>query len=163
MRIRELTTKAPVTISAGATVQEAAALMESSNVGALVVMDGDRLAGIVTDRDVVVRAVARGLTLEARIDGVMSTDVVGVDAAADVHDAYAALGKHGVRRLPVFEDGTVVGMLTVDDLVIGLASELDRLVRPIAGELAFGHHPTPVPAVAPSDDLLVAPKGPIAP
>ena len=57
------------------------------------------------------------------------------------------LGSHGVRRLPVLDGDTIVGMLTVDDLLVGLATDLERLVHPVVGEMVFGHHPVPVPAV----------------
>jgi CBS domain-containing protein len=66
---------------------------------------------------------------------------------ADVHDAYRILGTHGVCRLPVVSGGDIVGMLTVDDLLVGIATDLDRLLQPVVGELIFGHHRSPVPAV----------------
>ena len=147
MKTRDLVAKPPVAVPSETTVQDAAALMESANVGALLVMDGGRLAGIVTDRDIVVRAVAGGYPPHARIDSFMSTAVVAVDADADVHEAYRILGTHGVRRLPVVSGGDIVGMLTVDDLLVGIATDLDRLVQPVVGELIFGHHPARVPAV----------------
>lgn len=147
MKTRDLIAKPPVAVQSEMTVQDAAALMESANVGALLVMDGARLAGIVTDRDIVVRAVAGGYPPHARIDSFMSTEIVAVDADADVHEAYRILGTHGVRRLPVVSGDDIVGMLTVDDLIVGIATDLDRLVQPVVGELIFGHHPSPVPAV----------------
>lgn len=147
MKTRDLTAKPPVAVPSETTVKDAAALMESANVGALLVMDGDRLAGIITDRDIVVRAVARGYSPHARIDSFMSTVIVTVDADADVHEAYRILGSHGVRGLPVISGNEIVGMLTVDDLIVGIATDLDRLVQPVVGELIFGHHPSPVPAV----------------
>jgi CBS domain-containing protein len=147
MKTRDLIAKPPVAVPCETTVQEAAARMESANVGALLVMDAGRLAGIVTDRDIVVRAVARGYPPNARIDSFMSTEIVAVDADADVHEAYRILGAHGVRRLPVVSGDDIVGMLTVDDLIVGIATDLDRLVQPVVGELIFGHHPAPMPAV----------------
>jgi CBS domain-containing protein len=147
VKTKELVAKSPVTVQGDVSIKEAAALMDTANVGALLVMDGTRLAGIVTDRDIVVRAVAGAYPPGARIDSVMSTDIVAVDAAADVHDAYRILGSHGVRRLPVLEDGEIVGMLTVDDLLVGIATDLEHLVHPVIGEMVFGHHPVPVPAV----------------
>ena len=147
MKTRELVAKAPVTVECDTSLRVAAGLMDSANVGALLVMDGGRLVGIVTDRDIVVKAVASGYPSDARIDSVMSMDIVAVDAEADVHEAYRMLGSHGVRRLPVLDGDTIVGMLTVDDLLVGLATDLERLVHPVVGEMVFGHHPVPVPAV----------------
>lgn len=147
MKAQELVGKAPVTVQRETTLLQAAGLMDSANVGALLVLEGSRLVGIVTDRDMVVRAVARGYPLEARIDSVMSTDVVTVDADAEVHEVYRILGRHGVRRLPVLRGSSVVGLLSVDDLLAGLAMDLSQLAHPVIGELLFGHHPAPVPAV----------------
>ena len=147
MNIRQLGPRAPVTIPGDATLSDAARLMDGANVGCLLVMDGERLAGIVTDRDIVVRGVARRVPAHARIDSVMTTDVVSVDASVDAHDAYRVLETHAVRRLPVMDGDEVVGMLSVDDLIVALAADLERLVHPIVGEVVFGHHPAQVPAV----------------
>ena len=146
MKLSELGPKSPVTIACDASIADAARLMDSANVGALVVMDGDRLAGIVTDRDIAVRAVARGIPHDGRIDGVMTTDVVTVSGYADAHDAYELLRTHAIRRLPLLADGRLIGLISVDDLLICLAADLANLARPVTGELLFGHHPTPVPA-----------------
>lgn len=147
MKTRELAPKPPVTISPQATLSEAAQLMDASNVGALVVLDGERLVGIVTDRDLVVSGVARRVPFDARIDSVMTTDVITVDAEADIRHVYEALGRHGVRRLPVVDGARVVGLVCVDDLLLAVAADLQRLVHPIVGELAFGHHPAPTPVL----------------
>jgi CBS domain-containing protein len=147
MKTKELLAKGPVAVQGGMPLREAAALMDSANVGALLIMDGERLVGIATDRDIVVRAVAGAYPSDARIDSVMSTDIVSVDADADVRQAFRTLGTHGVRRLPVMDGDGVVGMITVDDLLVALATDLERLVHPLIGELVFGHHPAPVPAI----------------
>ena len=148
MKLSDLGPKAPVTISGDASVKEAAHLMDVANVGALLVMDGERLAGIVTDRDIVVRALGHDVAADARIDSVMTTDVLTVPAACDVHEAYTMLNSHAVRRLPLMDGDRVVGLVSVDDLLIGLAADLANLARPVVGELLFGHHPTAVPATA---------------
>lgn len=147
MKARELATKPAVTIDAAATLVEAANLMERANVGALVVMGGDRLVGIVTDRDLVVSGIARRRPLDARVDSVMSTDVVTIGGEADEREAYRVLGRYSVRRLPVVDGGEVIGVLSLDDVLIRLASDFDTVVLPIMRELAFGHHPAQVPAV----------------
>ena len=146
MKLSELGPKIPVTIACDASIADAANLMDSANVGALIVMDGDRLAGIVTDRDIALRAVGRGIGADGRIDGVMTTDVVTLSGHADVHEAYEVLRTHAIRRLPLMADDRVVGLVSIDDLLIGLAADLANLARPVVGELLFGHHPAPVPA-----------------
>lgn len=128
------------------TVQDAAAIMEQAGVGALAVIDGERLVGIVTDRDLMRRALARGLPLDARVDAVMTTPVVTIDADADLHEAFALFRTHAVRRLAVVRGEQFVGMITVDDLLVDLAADLSDLARPVTAEVVFGHHDSPVPA-----------------
>jgi len=128
------------------TVHEAAAIMEQSGVGALAVIDGERLVGVVTDRDLVRRALARGLAPDARVDAVMTMPVVTINADADLHDAFALFRSHAVRRLAVVRDDRFVGMITVDDLLVDLAADLSDLARPVTAEVLFAHHDSPVPA-----------------
>jgi CBS domain-containing protein len=146
MRNIETLRRPPVTIEADATVRAAAMAMEEAGVGALAVVDGGDLVGVVTDRDVVRRAVAKGLDADARIDGVMSSPALSVDADAEVHEVFAVFREHAVRRLAVVSEGRFVGMISVDDLLIDLAADLSDLVRPVTAEVLFGHHDPPVPA-----------------
>jgi CBS domain-containing protein len=146
MRTVDAIRKPPATIDPGASIAEAARLMDSHVVGALVVVDGDRPVGMVTDRDLVVRAVARGIPADARVDAVMSPGVIAVSADADVREAFAIFRSHAIRRLPVV-DGGIVGMLTADDLLIDMVADLGDLVRPITGQVAFGYpEPSDLPA-----------------
>jgi CBS domain-containing protein len=134
-----------VSVAPDASLAEAAHLMDAGNVGALVVLDGDRLAGIVTDRDIVRRGVALGLPPDARIDAVMTTEVVTLDAQADLRAALPLFRRHACRRLPLVSGNEVVGVLTVDDLLIDLINDLGDVVRPVTGEVIFGHHDAPLP------------------
>lgn len=148
MRATEVTRKAPVTIRSSETIARAAQLMDQFAIGALVVTNGDgSIAGIVTDRDITVRAVARNAPGDSRVDSVMTTDVVSLGGDADVRDALKIFRDHAFRRLPIVDGGMVVGMITVDDLAVNLVADLNDLVRPIFGEVIFGHPETPVPAV----------------
>lgn len=145
MQARAAIRRSGVAVAPDRTVGEAARIMERSGVGALAVVDSDRLVGIVTDRDLVTRVLARSRPEDARVDSVMSTPVVTIDAAADVHQAFALFRNHGNRRLPVVEEGAFVGMLSVDDLLINVIGELVDLVRPVTAEAIFGHRDSPLP------------------
>jgi CBS domain-containing protein len=123
--------------------------MEQSGVGAIAVLDSERLVGIVTDRDIVRRAVARDIPTDARIDAVMSTPVVTIDADADVHEAFKLFREHSCRRLAVVRDDQFVGMLTVDDVLLELASDLSDLTRPIENEVVHAQRDAAVPAKVP--------------
>jgi CBS domain-containing protein len=142
-----------VGIQPDATVADAAAIMERAGVGVLAVIDGAEIVGIVTDRDLVRRALARRLPPDARVDAVMTTPVVTVDAAADLHDAIRTLRHHALRRLPVVRDGRFVGMVSLDDLLVEAAGKLTEVVRdladlvhPIRVELLHPHRDSPLPA-----------------
>ena len=143
MRAVDAVRKPPVTIAPEASIAEAARLMDSQVVGALVVMDGARPVGVVTDRDIAIRAVARDVPADARVDAVMSPGVIALDADADLRHALPIFRSHAVRRLPLVRDGRIVGMLTTDDLLIDLVADLGDLVRPITGQVVFGYpeHP----------------------
>jgi CBS domain-containing protein len=148
MKAIEAIRKNVVGVAPDATLAEAATLMDRGNVGALVVLDGGRLVGIVTDRDIVRRGVAQQLPPDARIDAVMTSDVVTLDAEADVRAAFRVFRAHACRRLPLLSDDAVVGVLAVDDLLIDLINDLGDVARPITGEVIFGHHEAPLPDVA---------------
>ncbi|HEX6420277.1 MAG TPA: CBS domain-containing protein [Acidimicrobiales bacterium] len=147
MHAIEAARREPVTVAPGATVTQAAELMDRAAVGALVVVEADgRPVGIVTDRDLVVRALAHRCDPEARVDSAMSTDLVTLPASADLREALELFERHPVRRLPLMDGDRMVGMLTMDDLVVDLVSDLGRLTRPILGQVLFGH-PEPVTPV----------------
>jgi len=139
MRAVDSIRKSPVMIACEASITEAARLMDTHVVGALIVMDGDRPVGVVTDRDITVRAVARDIPADARIDAVMSHGVIALDADADLRQALPIFHSHAIRRLPLVKAGRVVGLITADDLLVDLVADLGDLVRPITGQVVFGY------------------------
>lgn len=149
MRAIEGIRRSGVAIAPDKTMRDAAEIMERSGVGALAVVDGDALVGIVTDRDLVRRGLARGLDLDARVDGMMSSPVVTIDADADLRTAYALFRSNAVRRLAIVDGtGRFTGMVAIDDLLINLAADLSDLVRPVTAETIIGHRDAPVPATS---------------
>ncbi|HEX6312395.1 MAG TPA: CBS domain-containing protein [Acidimicrobiia bacterium] len=139
MRAIEAIRKVPVAVGPEATLEEAARLMDEHAVGALVIVEEGRPTGIVTDRDLVVRGVARSIPADARVDAVMSTEVVTLDAAADVREVFTLLDAHTVRRVLLVKDGKLAGVITADDLLVDAVADLARLARPITGQVVFGH------------------------
>lgn len=117
------------------TIGQAAEIMERAGVGSLAVVDGTSILGIVTDRDLVRRALARNLTRERRIDTVMSSPVATIEADTDIHEAFARIREQGVRRLAVVRDGHFVGLLSADDLLVELAGDLSALSSTIWSEI----------------------------
>lgn len=147
MRAIEAIRRPPQTIQSDETITAAAVLMDRLAIGAVVVVDADRLVGIVTDRDLVIRGMSRRYGADARVDSVMSTDVVTMDADADLRDAVKVFCDHPFRRLPLVDGDRFVGMLTVDDLIINAAGDLAGLTRPVIGQTIFGHPEPPVAAL----------------
>jgi len=145
MRTIEALRRSGAGIGPERTIRDAAVVMEQSGVGALAIVDGERLVGVVTDRDLVRRALAQGLPADGRVDGVMSAPVVTIDADADLHDAFALFRANAVRRLAVVRGEQFVGMITIDDLLMDLAGDLSDLSRPVTAEVVFGHHDSRVP------------------
>lgn len=145
MRTIEAVRRSGIALAPDASIRAAAEVMEQAGVGALAVVDGDTLVGLVTDRDLVRRAMAAGLGYDARVDAVMSAPVVTIAADADLHAAFAMFREHAIRRLAVVNDGGFVGMITIDDLLIDLAADLTDLARPITAEVLFAHRDAAVP------------------
>jgi len=135
-----------VSIAPQRTISEAAAVMEQSGIGSLAIIDGTEVVGIVTDRDLVRRALATGRPTDARIDSVMSSPVISIDADADLDDAFGLFRTHVVRRLAVLRRGQFIGMIALDDLIVDLAADLRDLSRPIQREVLFAQHDVPLPA-----------------
>ncbi|HEX4903799.1 MAG TPA: CBS domain-containing protein, partial [Acidimicrobiales bacterium] len=145
MRAIEGIRRSGVAIRPDQTMAEAAEIMERAGVGALAVVDGDHLVGIVTDRDLVRRGLARGYAPDVRVDSLMSSPVVTIEADADLRSAYAIFRSNAVRRLVVTERGHFAGVLAIDDLLINIAADLSDLVRPVTAEAIIGHRDSPVP------------------
>ncbi|MER6216975.1 CBS domain-containing protein [Streptomyces sp. NPDC001674] len=121
-----------VSVTPTTTVTEAARRMAVHGVGCLAVTEGGALRGIVTDRDIAVRAVASGLDGDGPVRQVMTTPAVTVGVDDDIHTAYRTFRNSGVRRLPVLDGHRVVGVLTVDDLLMDVFRRVADLLGPVA-------------------------------
>jgi CBS domain-containing protein len=116
-RIREVMTPSPETVEAGKSVVDAAKLMEKVDAGMIPVMDDGQLAGTVTDRDIVLRVVAAGKSSESTTVGEIATrELVTVDPDQDLEEALSLMARHQVRRLPVVEDGRLIGVVAQADV-----------------------------------------------
>ncbi|HYV23025.1 MAG TPA: CBS domain-containing protein [Candidatus Bathyarchaeia archaeon] len=112
MNVRELMTTAPVTVKPDATLGEVAVLMKQEDCGSIPVVDDGRLVGIVTDRDIVIRGVAAGSDPKTqRVSTVMSADPVTIRPDDDVTDAEKVMADRQIRRLPVVDNGKLVGII----------------------------------------------------
>jgi CBS domain-containing protein len=120
-KVHEVMTDRPRCVTPETPVAEAAQLMETEDVGSLPILDGEQLAGMVTDRDIVIRAVAKGKDPKGMpVREVASRDLVTVHADDDLSDALQLMASHQVRRLPVVDDdNTLVGIVAQADVALG--------------------------------------------
>ena len=110
-------TSNPTAITPDTTVQEAARLMKSEDVGALPIVEDGRLTGVVTDRDLAIRGIAEGRGAETTVRQLASKDIVTIEAQQSLEEAARLMAEHQVRRLCVVEeDGRLVGMLAQADV-----------------------------------------------
>ena len=116
--VKDAMTSNPCTIDADQTVEYAARMMKQENVGLAPIVEGDRLVGTLTDRDIVVRVVVEGRDAKTvKVRDVASKDIVTIDPQQDLDEALRLMASHQVRRLPVVEeDGRVVGVLAQADV-----------------------------------------------
>ena len=116
--INEVMTHDPRTVQKGASLREVATAMREADTGAIIVTHEGRFAGIVTDRDIVVRAVAEGRGSDATVDEVVTESVQTLTPDQTVDDAIEIVRSQNVRRVPVVQDGRPVGIVSIGDLAI---------------------------------------------
>lgn len=114
--VRDLLKGDPVTVEASATVQDAAKLMDENDIGNVLVVENDEVQGIVTDRDIVVRVIAKGDGADASVREAATTDLETIEPDASIDDAIQKMEQGNVRRLPVVDDGKPVGVISLGDL-----------------------------------------------
>jgi CBS domain-containing protein len=121
--IREVMAKDPITLPPDSSVLDAARCMRDSDIGDVIIVDSDRATGILTDRDVIVRAIAEEKDpATTKVSEVASMNPVTLSPDDSIDEAVNLMRQHNIRRLPVVENGRPVGILTIGDL----AMERDR-------------------------------------
>ncbi len=150
MNVSELAVREPVVIGGDATVTDTATLMASSGVGCVIVVDGLTPVGIVTDRDIVTRGVAHQYPMDGRIDGLMTMGIIALDAGHDLDALLHVFRDHAVRRVPIVDHDRVVGIVSLDDIMVLISEQVSDVSKVLAGQIMFPHAGddagTPVPA-----------------
>jgi CBS domain-containing protein len=118
MNIRDVMTPNPQTVSPHDSIQNAARIMRDSDTGAVPVVDNGRPIGIVTDRDIVVRAVADGGELSRPVGEIVTGSVVCASPEMSTREASQLMSEHQIRRLPVVENERLVGIVSIGDLAV---------------------------------------------
>ena len=129
--VRDIMTPNPVSLSKDATVVDAAKAMKANQIGDVIVKDNGTICGIVTDRDLVVRSIAAGEDPKTRkLVDICTGKVVSIRPDAPIDEAVQLMKQHAVRRLPVMDNGKIVGMVSLGDLAV------ERDQRSALGEIS---------------------------
>src|SRR5438093_4555097 len=138
--VRDAMTQEPRSIGASASVVEAARLMREQHIGSLPVTEDEGLVGMITDRDITTRVVAENAVPEATsVEDVYSRDLISVEPDKDLDEALKLMARHQVRRLPVVENGSLVGIVAQADIALGANEKktgelLEAISAPSEGE-----------------------------
>lgn len=127
-----------ISVTADVSVLDAIKLMAEKMIGSLLIMQGEELQGIMTERDYARKVIIKGRSSETtEVGEIMTTDVCSATSQETVNDCMALMTKRKIRHLPVIDDGTVVGMLSIGDLVQAIISdqqeEIQHLEQYISG------------------------------
>jgi CBS domain-containing protein len=118
-KVEEIMTTNPRTVNVDDSVRDAARVMNENDIGDAVVVEDGQVTGIVTDRDIAVRAVAEGRDAESTTVGeIATTGVQAIEPEASVDDALRMMREHDIRRLPVVKNGRPVGIVSLGDLAV---------------------------------------------
>jgi len=139
--VKDIMTKNVVSVCVENSVFEAAELMSSKQVSCLVIMDGEMPIGIVTERDIVRRVVAKKMPLETKVSEIMSKSLITVDADASLKEAARLMSNNKIRRLPVLKQNRLVGIVVAADFVrnLGRKSISEEILE------AMGRYPSTFP------------------
>lgn len=118
MNIRDVMTPNPRTIAPTDSIQNAARIMRDEDTGVVPVVDNGRPVGLVTDRDIVVRAVAEDGQLSRPVSDIITTGVVSATPDMSTREAAELMSEHQIRRLPVVENDRLVGIVSIGDLAV---------------------------------------------
>ena len=119
MKVRQVMTSSVDWVSSDTSIVEVAKLMKKDDVGSIPICEGNKLIGIITDRDIVLKVIAvGGNSSNTLAKDIMSAKVISVTADQDVHEAADLMAKNQIRRLPVLEMGNLIGIVALGDLAI---------------------------------------------
>jgi len=119
MKVREIMTIEVATASPDSTLEEVASMMKEEDAGAIPVLDDDQLVGIITDRDIVLRCIAEGKDpTETNVEDILTDNPFTIEPDADVDEAARLMSERQIRRLPVVEDGELLGVISLGDIAV---------------------------------------------
>jgi CBS domain-containing protein len=129
MTIADVMTKSVISVDATLTINEVAKMMEDSKVGAVIVMEDNNPVGIIADRDFSVKVAAHAYQITEPVKQIMSSPLFSINSDESVRMAADLMHDRGIRKLPVMDDGKVVGIITATDIVNLLAVSVEEDMR----------------------------------
>ncbi len=140
--LKENSNTDPWSVSPQSTVLEGLKLMSDKNVGAVLVVDKGQMVGIFSERDFARRAIERGkCTLESTIADNMTSDMITIDIEKSLEDALALMAKFHIRHLPVIENGRLVGMVSMRDVMEAIISRKDTTIESLESYIEGKEYP----------------------
>jgi CBS domain-containing protein len=137
LKVSEVMTAQVVTAKPKTSIKEVARMMSEIDSGVIPIAEDGKVLGVVTDRDIVVRVVADGGALDAPVSDIMTDDVQSCHADDNLAEATAKMGAHQVRRLLVYSDGRLAGILSLGDVALDYgAKAVGRTLEEISAEPA---------------------------
>ncbi|MEW6741031.1 MAG: CBS domain-containing protein [Nitrospirota bacterium] len=139
MSLKPLMTKELTSLPSTATVLDAAKYMTDMNVGSVIVVDNDKPSGILTDRDIVTKVLSQDKDPKTtKIRDIMTSPAVTISEDRDIIDVTRLMSERGIRRFPVVDaNGKIIGVITLDDVLVFLGQEMQNIATALKRELCI--------------------------
>ncbi|MCR1935125.1 CBS domain-containing protein [Clostridium tepidum] len=118
MKVKDVMTQNVATVNRDDSVEKAAQLMNEYNVGSIPICDNNKVVGVITDRDIALRSVAKGLNNNIKVGDIMTSNPVVANKDMDIHDAARIMSERQIRRLPVEDNENIIGIVSLGDIAI---------------------------------------------
>jgi len=129
--VKSVMSEKVLSVMAGTSIQETAQIMSDARISSVLVMADDELLGIVTDRDIRSRAVAKNMDLQTRVAAIMTSEPYTLEPGASIFDTTLFMTQHGIHHIPIVEEGKVHGIVTASDLMLAKKDDPVFLVQHI--------------------------------
>ena len=128
--LRAKPTRPVIKVSPEQSVLDAIKILATENIGAAIVMSGDRLAGIFSERDYTRKVILKGRSSDStRVEEIMTVNVVVVNPRTKTRDCMALMTEKNIRHLPVVDEGRVIGMVSIRDIVSDIIADQDFTIE----------------------------------